>query len=328
MTKTRINGQFLEHHVAEFHHMGRAFTRTVYPARVQDLDGVYRDFYPSANEELVEHALRKLAVEQQAGYFDKINYCSEVVFTLYQLRQELENRGHARSFKQIKLALLILSGSVVEIHSADNGEILSRSTYLPHLAAVTRAKLNADPKAKWLAQFHPLITGSIDTVTYRQYNYHLMMSHSTQLARWLHMQLVLKYTFASLATPFEMRFSTIRRDSGMLDAYERTRDAIDKVEEALHELIKAQKILTGVQRREITGPRHKLIDIVFTLLPAFEFIRDTKAASKRLKGAKVRLGSQQEIDSENPALLPAPRGVKGMIRSKLLAAQSSNPAAQ
>ena len=99
MTKTRINGQFLEHHVAEFHHMGRAFTRTVYPARVQDLDGVYRDFYPSANEELVEHALRKLAVEQQAGYFDKINHCSGVVFTLYQLRQELENRGHARSFQ-------------------------------------------------------------------------------------------------------------------------------------------------------------------------------------------------------------------------------------
>jgi hypothetical protein len=304
MTKTRIQGQFLEHHTAEFHHMGRAFTRTVYPARVKDMDGVYRDFYPSANEELVEHALRKLAVDQQSGYFDKVSYRSGVVFTLYQLRQELQERGHARSFQQIKLALLILSGSVVEIHSASDGELLSRSTYLPHLAAVTRGKLNSDPKAKWLAQFHPLITGSIDTVTYRQYNYHLMMSHSTQLARWLHMQLVLKYTFASLANPFDIRFSTIKRDSGMLDAYERTRDAIDKVQEALEELVRTDKILTDVQRREITGPRKKLIDIVFTLLPSFEFIRDTKAASKRLSDNKKSSASTQQ-QGDNPFQLAA-----------------------
>ncbi len=255
MTEARIEGQFLKHHVAEFQYLGKAFRRTLYPARVEDLDGKYRDFYASANEELVEHALRKLAVDQQAGYFDKTNYRSGVVFSLYQLRQELENRGHTRSYTQIVLALNILSGSIIEIESLESGRSLCRSTYL-------------------------------------------MMSHRSQLARWIHMQLVLKYTFASLVKPFEMRYTTIRRDSGMLDAYDRTRDGIDKVDEALDEL-KAQKILSDIMRREITGPRKKLIDVVFTLLPSLEFIGDTKAASKRLNDGRASISPLKQLNAQN-----------------------------
>jgi hypothetical protein len=40
------------------------------------------------------------------------------------------------------------------------------------------------------------------------------MNCRTQLARWLIGQLVLKYTQAALTNSFEMRHSTIKRDSG------------------------------------------------------------------------------------------------------------------
>jgi hypothetical protein len=83
MAKQRINGRFLNEHQAQFQHRGRTYTRTIFPALVTDLDGVKRYFYPSATEELVEDALRKLAIEQQAGYFDQPNYRSGVVFSLY-----------------------------------------------------------------------------------------------------------------------------------------------------------------------------------------------------------------------------------------------------
>src|SRR6516225_5121160 len=46
MSKKRINGRFLEVHEAEFQYKGHSFVRTIAPARVQDLDGVDRDFYP------------------------------------------------------------------------------------------------------------------------------------------------------------------------------------------------------------------------------------------------------------------------------------------
>jgi hypothetical protein len=283
MTKARVTERFLEKHTVTFQYRGRTYSRTISPARVTDLDGQQRDYYPSATEELVEDALRKLAIEQQAGYFDKTNYRSGVVFSLYALREELKKRGHSRSYQEIVLALNILSGSLIEIAGQDpeKGEMLARSTYLPSLVAVSRNQLRNDPDAKWAVQFHPLVTGSIDKVTYRQFNYHVMMSHSTQLARWLHKQLVLKYTFADHMTPFETRYSTIKRDSGLLDAYTRERAAIEAVETALNGL-KERGILSRCERTDITGPRKKLLDVVFKIWPAFEFVGEAKAANKRL----------------------------------------------
>jgi hypothetical protein len=55
--------------------------------------------------------------------------------------------------------------------------------------------------AKWAVQFHPFVTDSIDKVTYRQFNYALLMSHESKLTRWLHKYVVLKCTGADLVKP-------------------------------------------------------------------------------------------------------------------------------
>lgn len=288
MTKARIAARFLEKHETEFQHRGHSYKCVISPARVADLDGQDRDFYPSAAEELVEDALRKLAIEQQAGYFDKPNYRSGVVFTLYALREEMKRRGHARSYQEIIQSLNILSHCVIDIIPQGRGESRFTSACLPMLAAVSRTKLQEDPEAKWAVQFHPLVTGSIDQVTYRQYNYHLMMSHSTQLARWLHKQLALKYTFADHLKPFDMRYSTIRRDSGLLDGYARERDGMRSLEVAFDEL-KERGIISGFERHDETGARKKLLDIVFTIYPSSAFIREAKAANKRHASAQAHV---------------------------------------
>ena len=286
MHKSRAHGSILKKHTGAFQYMGKTFTCTITPARVTDLDGQERDYYPSATEELVEDALRKLAADQQMGFFDKPNYRSGVVFSLYAVREELKKRGHTRSYQEVRLSIDILSGAIIEIEgrNGEKGEALVRSAYLPSVVAVSRAKLKDDPKAKWAVQFHPLVTGSIDKVTYRQFNYELMMSHTTQLARWLHKQLVLKYTFADYSKPFEMRYSTVKRDSGLLDGYARERAAIDALETAFNDL-KDRGVLSSSERKDITGPRKKLLDVTFKIWPSLEFIREVKAANKRLNDA-------------------------------------------
>ncbi len=281
MTKARVDDTFLKPHRSTFQHRGRSYTCVISPAYVSDLDGKERYFYPSANEELVEDALRKLALEQHAGYFDKPNYRSGVVFTLYALREEMKRRGHTRSYQQIVQSLNILSHSVIDIRpDGQGGEGQISSACLPSLVAVSRKKLKDDPDARWAVQFHPLVTGAIDQVTHRQYNYHLMMSHTTQLARWLHKQLVLKFTFADQFKPFVMRYSTIKRDSGLLGGYVRERKAIEMVEAAFASLIE-KCILASVSRTDETGPRKKLTDVVFKISAHLDFIRETKAANKR-----------------------------------------------
>lgn len=284
MTRARENEKFLDNHTLTCQHRGRTYTCTISPARVTDIDGKQRDYYPSASEELVEDALRKIAADQQAGFFDRPNYRSGVVFSVYAVREELSKRGHTRSYQEIVQALNILSGAIIEITSQDKekGEVLVKSPYLPSLVAVSRSRLRDDPKAKWAVQFHPFVTSGIDQVTYRQFNYHLMMSHSSQLTRWLHKQLVLKYTFADYTKPFEMRYSTVKRDSNLLNGYSRERDAIDALETSFSDLSK-RDVISSCERKDIKGPRRKLLDSVFKIWPSMDFVREAKAANKRLQ---------------------------------------------
>jgi hypothetical protein len=285
MNKARTENGFLDLLEQKFNYRGASFKAVIQPARIRDDDGTTLDYYPSANEELIEDALRKIAADQNHGYFDKPNHHSGVVFSLYMLRDELKKRGHARSYQEIIKSLRILSGSLIEIRSDDGQdmEAFTRTNYLPALAAVSRRKLKDDPKARWVAQFHPLVTQSIDALTYRQFNYHRMMSHTTQLARWVHKQLCIKFTFASVMNTFEMRYSTTKRDSALIN-YTRERDGIDALDTALTEL-RDQSVLLGFTKQEVTGIRGKIEDVVYILTPAMEFVKEMKAANKRFATA-------------------------------------------
>jgi hypothetical protein len=290
MTKLRSPEGTLKLLKLDFHYRGTRLKAIIQPARLEEDNGETIDYYPSASEELVEDALRKIAADQQQGFFDKVSYRSGVVFTLYMLREELRRQGHSRSYQQIMQSLQILSRSTIEIRVSDDDTTrFAVSAYFPMLVGVTRKHLDADPHAKWIVQFHPLMTQSIDKLTYRQFNYHQMMGHSTQLARWLHKQLALKFTFASIMHSFEVRYRTIRRDSALLNGYILPRKAIKAVDDALEEL-RAQKVLMAVQKREVRVARGKLEDVVYLLTASLEFIKAMKAANKRRSEALGALG--------------------------------------
>jgi hypothetical protein len=283
MTKIRKQKGYLPLQQVAFQYRGRPLDVRIQAARIFDeKTRTETDYYPSANEELVEDALRKIAAEQRNAFFDSSNYRSGVVFTLHMLRQELKKRGHTRSFQEIVLSLKILARSSIEIVTGDarDGEGFTISSYFSGLSAVSRNKLAEDPHAKWIVQFHPLVTQAIDALTYRQFNYAQMMSHRTHLARWLHKQLSLKFTFASLTTSFEMRYSTIKRDSALLEGYKQERQAVVALDEAWDEL-KSSGVLMMIGKSEVRGQRGKLLDVIYTLTASREFVSEMKAANKR-----------------------------------------------
>lgn len=277
-----------------FHYRGRELIASIYPAQVKGMDGKRMSYYPSAREELVEHALRKISTEQHAGFFDQPSYRSGAKFSLYQLRQELEQQGHSLRYDELVQALDILSLSSIEIEgtTADGDEAFARSTYLAALSGVRRKDYEADRSAKWAAQFHPLVTQSIDQVTYRQFNYQRLMRCSTQLSRWLIGQLVLKYTQAALSNSFEMRYSTIKRDSALLNGYKQERQAVAALDAAWEEL-KNLGALNQVKKAEQRGARAKLENVTYTLYPSREFTAEQKAANRRQGDAKQSSGSEQ-----------------------------------
>jgi hypothetical protein len=289
MNKMRTRDGYLPRLEKEFTYRGRIYTIRISPAIIDMGEGGEKAFYPSANEELVEDALRKIAAEQYKGFFDKPAFRSGVVFSINMLRKELQKRDHTRSYQEIVRSLSILAGSHIEIDLSD-GTGFARTNYLPALAAVSRKRLASDPHAKWSAHFHPLVTQSIDSLSYRQYNYHVMMSHSTQLARWLHKRLAHNYTHASVTSPYGALLSSIRRDSGLLE-YARTNDVVRKLEEALGDLIKHEVILY-FEKEQRRGEHNRIIDIKYALTPSPVFVKDVKAANRRVDNGRHLLTSK------------------------------------
>ncbi len=283
--KWRKTGNFPLLHEVGFHYRGREITATIQPAIIKDKDGTIRSYFPSANEELIEDVLRKIAAEQNNGYYDPKKHRCGVVFTLYMVRKELEKRGHGRTYKEINLSIDIMARSVIVTNTSDGeeGEFTSNSLYLNNLFRVSKTKLTDDPDAKWFADFHPFASRALDELTYRQFNYARLMSHKNQLTRWLNKVLSLKYINASFLNAFEIRFSTIKRDSKLLDGYALLRLAVAAVDTAFLELQSCQPRLLGnvPEKKVIRGSRGKILDVTYVLHPSQEFIAEVKAASKR-----------------------------------------------
>jgi hypothetical protein len=284
---------FLDVMETSFNYRGRPLTAFIHPARIKGTDGKRLSYYPSAREELIEHALRKISTEQHSGFFDQSSYRSGVRFSLHQLRKELEQQGHSLRYDELVEGLDILSLSAIEIAATndDGDEAFARSTYLAALTGVKRKDYEADREKRWVAQFHPLVTQSIDQVTYRQFNYQRLMSCNTQLARWLISQLVLKYTQAAMLNSFEMRYSTVKRNSALLNGYGRERDAVAALDAAWEEL-KILGALSLIKKAEQRGARSKLEDVTYTLFPTNHFAAEQKAANRRQRDARGGDGAQ------------------------------------
>lgn len=294
MNEMRTEDGNLPVRILNFYHRSRKYAAEIRPAqlRLRDEEGKLSDrftsYYPSAREELVEHALRRLAVKQMAGFFDKKDHRSGLAFTLYQLRQELEERGHKMTYEGLSESLDILHYSFLTVLDPDsdpNDPSLISQPYLPALVKVNKQGRASDPEAKWFVQFHGLVTDSINKITYRQFNYQRLMQCTTQLARWLIGQLVLKYTAASVMNSFEMRYSTIKRDSGLLDGYKLQRQAVAALDQAW-EQIKELGMLYRVEKVEQRGSRGKIEDVIYTAHPSREFSNEQKASNRRQSDAK------------------------------------------
>jgi hypothetical protein len=300
--KLRKSGEFPLLLNLQCQYEGKRIRVEIQPARLL-IENVVTEFYPGANEQLIEDALRKIATLQNYGYYDEALSRHGVRFTIYQLRKELKKQGHTRSYQEIVLSLKILARSAVEIRYEDQKTtIYDVCTYFSRLSSVSMEKLEEDPNAKWYVEFHPLIARAIGSINYRQFDYALMMSHDSQLTRWLHKYFVAKFTYAAIGMSFEIRFSTIKRDSGLLEGYGRKRSAIAAVNDSLIELTK-NKVLGYSKpiiedevcfnsknipffQRKIFGSNGEIEDVVYTVYPTKEFslsVKKSNANNKKLK---------------------------------------------
>jgi hypothetical protein len=287
----RINNTFLPHLERAFEHKGKSYKLLIAPARIIYKDGTAREFYPSFREELVEEALRKIACDRLNGVF--LNEQAGVQFTLYELKKELKMRGHTIDIPDLVESLKICNLASFGLTDA-NGKALIQSTIFPVLLIASKEDWLANPKqTRCYVQFNPLVTTSINHISYRQYDYLTYMAYKHRLSRWLHKRLAHNYVQASMIHPYSINLSTIIRDSGAYYA-PRGNNRAREVEVALDEL-KSKQVLMSFKKMTKRGSRNKIIDITYTMHPDFSFVEEVKKANARSKKVTEASASQKAL---------------------------------
>lgn len=262
-------------------------TMSLQPASIETEHG-RQDFFPSADEELVEEIIKKIFSDQHYGLHDVTNKESWVRFSLNMIRKELKARGKTRSIQEIKQSLEILTRTVleVEIEGQGNRKTAYTAPILNDMTRVKRSDWLEDPDAMWTARLPALLSHAINNLSYRQFNYRILMQLSSPMARWLHKRLSHEYTNASITTPYQILFSTISRDSGLLH-HNRTSSNIQTLERALAELVQHEVLYFHESKKRNSG--RAILDVLYTLTPHSNFVSEMKAANARARDARTKL---------------------------------------
>jgi len=293
MAALRESGKYLPILDREFEHRGEVYKVQIHPARIRYKDKQEKEFYPSQREELVEEALRKIACDHLNGIY--LDDQAGVQFTLYELRQELVARGHAINMPDLVESLKICNLANISVQKADGTGVMQASIF-PILLIVSREEWLKQPKqARCYVQFNPLITASINRLTYRQFDYQTYMSYKHRLSRWFHKRLSHNYTQSGLLHPYTIRMCTILRDS-RVPPKERGNDNAREVEKTLQEL-QSKRVLMTFNQEILRGPRHKIMDIKYTLQPDLDFVNEAKKANTRAMRLSKALSGQYVLGS-------------------------------
>lgn len=263
-------------------------TITIQPASIRNTDGTVTQYYPSTDEELIEEVLKKIFTDQRFGIHAPDRNESWVRFSLGMIYRELKARGKSRSYPEIIKSLEILARSVYAVQiEGPSKKLAYENTILSNMTRTTRADYLEDTKALWCAQLPALVSKSINELTYRQFNYATLMSLSMPLSRWLHKRLSHNYINAGMLQPYNILFSSIHRDSGLLHHVKQSIN-IKTAESALEEL-KEKNVLWWFKKEERKQGR-AVRDALYTLQPTNDFIAEIKAANARQRDAAKSIG--------------------------------------
>jgi hypothetical protein len=279
MDRLRKDGKYLPMLERLFKHRGESYTVKIWPARLEDSRGGEKHYYPGPREELVEEALRKLACDHLNGVY--LGDLAGVQFTLYELTKELKSRGHDIKYTSLIEALRICHRIDLSVYKGDGKIVLEAPIFPILLLGSKKDWLKAPKETRCYVQFHPLITQCISQLTYRQFDYGAYMTYKHRLSRWLHKRLSHTYTQAGFLSPYTIRMSTIMRDSGTYQAADQ-HENMRRINEALTELNDRQ-VLLSITKDMVRGPRNRIVDVKYTMLPTIDFIEEMKKANRRAK---------------------------------------------
>lgn len=257
------------------------YTVVIQPALIKE-NGVYKAYFPSASEELIEEALKKILSDQQYGMHDPKNVETWVRFSLSMVYRELKGRGCTRSRAEIKHSIEVMNKCNVSF--LKDGKETWSGAILQDLVTVGREDYLADTDAHHIARLPLFISHAINKLEYRQFNYDRLMSCNSPLARWIYKRLIHRYRQASVLNSYHFMYSDLK-GSGLLQQTIEG-DNRKKALAALDELVSKGVLIRYEPTKRMDG--RKIIDVKYTLYPSSDFVAEQKAANKRVNENQIK----------------------------------------
>lgn len=256
----------------------------IQPATIE-IEGKSISFFPGRTEELIEEVLKKFVLEQNLGIHNHRQKETWVRFSINMIASELAKMGKQRSHDEIKHALLIMNRTHLTC-TFDGTESYS-GNLIPQLFLMDRNIYEEEGGTEkfCLAQLPVLITLGIDQYAYRQHGYDTWFSLDQSLSSYLYKRLVLRWTNASPSDPYTIGFQEIRQASALLQQ-ESDRGNRKKLMSAINELISRGIIDRFDDPKELKSGR-KIIDVHINVYPTDTFVKQQKAASKRISDSRL-----------------------------------------
>ncbi len=259
--------------------------------------------FPGAREELVERALRKLAVSRLAAsgpQFDPTgnSMVVSITFSMYQLRCELEQNGHGFKIADVREALEVMRLANIRVECPADSLVHGVSgSVLGNLHSVIDPKNTDGTRMVYFATFHPIASAAILKELYFPINYTRMMTLSRPLARWIVSLLNVRFRYATRGIgrskrSFRLTLKRVMTDSGM-QPEPRLTNNIDRVREAIKELQEKGFLERWVPLKEIetvkregTAGRPKIVDAEWELYPSETFAKEIIQGNQDRKALK------------------------------------------
>lgn len=248
---------------------------TIQPAQIEQKDGSYKAYFPTATEELIEEILKKFLADQQKGIHDVDRVESWVMFTLREIYRELAKVGRTRDITQIKHSIEVMSKCHITVKEGE--EVIYSGSILSDLFSVNRKKYKDNPEQKWMAKLALPISIGINKLAIRQFNSERYARLDEPLARWIYRKLINRFTQAGYNTTYHFLYSSVKGESALLQVGDQA--GRRKVISALDEEKEKGIILQYDVEDKKEG--RKIVDTVYTLYPGPAFIQEQKAANLR-----------------------------------------------
>lgn len=239
--------------------------------------------YPGYFEQLVEDAIRKLAVDQGAVLNDEGKVGCR--FSISQIRKLLAETGHQCRHADVVEAITILNGAQLEyglIDTDGKGRVSGRSPYFPTIYLRTRDDMD-DGEYDSVVQFHDLVNQSIRERTFRNYDFITCMKYRMPLANYMHKRISMRFRQATVASPYTFHLKKMLADGGFNTELPLAKQG-ELMRKAMQELIEAG-VISRYEYSLITDPgdRRRSVDATFDVFVTPEFERQVITINRHSK---------------------------------------------